>query len=987
MIKALFFVLNLLLISDHAGAVVGLTNIRPRSITPAPVPVTVIREEPLVLAPVDLSSLQLFQTSHYFDSCELGNGLPENLLNLIDTLYTRCEDKVERAMRQPTHAGKLNVLATEACPCFREDTSLYSMIDQQRQNPRGRSSRGGTPRGGILGIGRQDPPPDEEQIISSVNRANTHLADLRNGIMFQASILSADPQIMQGLARVYSNGFYQNATASFAEANTRLQSEFQRPAERRNLTLNARLTIPQYNPAILTGNAPPPSCVSMRDYRSYRQFPEDAAFYRDLLSPQHQNFNSRDWSFPRLKEKLSDLCRDNHILTLDEAKNDPRTGWMVRRLDFMNRNPLLKNLMSGTGREGKEELFNLVMDTFKPADPTCVQPSSTISHQCQIQAVRKAQTFRDGLLGIFRRPEIAERVAHESQEELTASLRTLPQIVTRAHHIPTAAELQVFDPSTYQRIKQLQSDSHTHEHTEAEEAAERAEGERLLQLRVSSMNQMCPAIETTNSLNGNYVVNELEGQWAKEIEEPVWSEADQSFNNAGFQEFSSNICNRGSGDDRISFDQFKRDNCTAPRTCDNAMADYIRRYPSGADVDQSIVFAEFSIRAPVANLGTTAVAAVATSSGQTLQEHVRSIGSNLQTTFSGSSDSGTSEISQRPPLVSPSTPQSAASAAQATQQIPATFVPEQVIVPMTPQETAARTEVLQNQVRDTDDESRRIREEIGSLRDVMRERNENGNPDDGGRSMQDLNARLADLDRRLQESDRRKSSAEEELRRIALRNEELERTNGRVAQTQPPAPISRETQISSGGTGGGVARVAQIAPQSGAASGAGSGSPISSPGASRIGPTARTPVSQSSKTLLAMYGVQAAFEQGGLIVSEPGSTVDFLRLREDSAAATLPISLSLEEYNRISETNRESLRPYIDQCRALAGNVCRLSISAVGTQTAMELFVLKSGNEISIVKTPGAARSLASRTPPVPEPVRVREATLDQLNTEIGTLR
>ncbi len=990
--KVVFFLLNLLIISGHAFAVVGLTNVRPvTTITTVPiVPVTVIRDEPLVLAPVDLSSLQVFSTSQYFDSCELGTGLPDNLLSLVDNLYNRCENHVREAMRQPTHAGKLNILATRACPCFQEDTTLYSLIERERQSlreerraERERGVRSGNAPGarrGFLGLGRKDPPPGEEQVIASVNKANTHLADLRNGIMFQASILSADPQIMEGLARVYSNGFFQNATASFSNANEQLQIKFQEPRERRGLRLNAAFQIPQYDPSILSGNAPPPSCVSMRDYRAYRQYPEDPAFYQDLMNPQHQSFRKQDWSFPKLKDALSNACRDNQILTLDEAKNDPRTGWIVRRLDFLNRNPLLKNIMSGPSRNGKEEIFNLVMSTFKPQDSSCAV-SGGVAHRCQQQAISKAQNFRDGLLGIFRRQDVAESVARESQEELNASLKTLPEIVTSAHVIPTAAELQVFDPATYERIRENRPAEGTI--TPEAQRAESVERERLLQLRFSSMNQMCPAIETSDSLNGNYVVNQLEGQWASEIETPVYNESNQSFNNAAFQEFSNNICNRGSGDDRISFDQFRRENCSGERTCANPLAEYIRRYPTGADVDQSLVFATLLENTPVASLTSTAVESVARSSGQSYRDHVSSIGSDLQSTFSGSTGSGDSQISQRTPVVSPSTSQAAA-ASQSTQQPPPVFVPEQVIVPMTPQETAARTEVLRNQVRESEDESRGIRDAIGDLREVMRERNENGNPGDE-RSMQDLNDRLAALDRRLQESERRKSSAEDELRRIALRNEELERTNGRPALAQPSAPTTRDTQVSAGG--GGVARVAPVAPQSGAASGAGSVAPISPSGVSRTGPAARTPVTPASKALLELYGVEASYEQGGLIVSESGSNVDFQRLRADSASANLPISLSVEEYNRISDTNRESLRPYIDQCRALAGNVCRLSISAAGTQAAMEIFVLKSGNAVSIVQTPGAGRAVASRLPPVPVPPGVREITLDKLNTEIGTIR
>ncbi len=971
--KSCLTLIIFLLSSGPAFSVVGLSRIStvPRTVSP---PITTVTRPPLVIAhqpitpiQVDLSSLASFQTSHYFDRCELGTNLPPDFMKMVDSLYSSCENQVENAMRQPTHAGKLSVLASEACPCFRSDTSLYSLVSPPTRGTRG--TQGGSRS--ILGFGRQDPPPGEEQIINSVNRANTHLADLRNGIMFQASILSADPQIMEGLARVYSNGFYQNATAAFATANERLQTEFRKPQERRQSTLDASLQIPQYDPNILIGHNPNPSCVSMRDFRSYRQFPEDTKFYEDLLNPQHQNFEARAWSFPRLKDQLSDLCRDNHILTLDEAKNDPRTGWVVRRLDFLNRNPLLKNLMSGSGRDGKEELFNLVMNTFKPADRSCTNGGG-IAHGCQIQAVKKAQSFRDGLLGIFRRPAVAQRVARESQIELNKSLETLPQIITKTHHIPTAEELRVFDPMEIRTLAQRRD-------AQGASVEVQSESDRLLRLRVSSMNQMCPMIETSNSLNGNYVVNELEGQWADEIEDPVFDQGTQAFNNPGFEEFRNNICNRGSGDERISYERFVQENCMGGRTCENPKAMFIRRYPSGADIDQAMVFAEFSVNAPLVNLGETAVTAVARTSGQSYNDLVRNIDSDLQTTFS-SSDNSMSRTANLAPVPGTSSQAGSSSASVSAQTssnpllnpVTAPEVFQPVILP--PPEV--RAEVLRREVRDSDSQAQEIRNEISGLRDVMRQSSDSQNPQD--QNYQDLTTRFAALERKLAAAEKRKTDAETELRRIESR----EISPPTVARENPDASSSPLRRGNTSGTtsgGGDASRSTSAQVTSGSFSGGSDArnfAPTSLPSSSGLSGTRS---GQVNGALLAKYGVPAGLAaSGAIIVASTESPVDVDRLRGDSESSVLPLTITVDEFNRISSEGQGSiLAPYLDQVRAVPGEVVRLNISTSDNRS-MELFVLKSDSGISIVQAPASAsRGIASENRP-------RAITLDGLRNELS---
>ncbi|MES2525683.1 MAG: hypothetical protein V4598_01295 [Bdellovibrionota bacterium] len=973
MTKSFLILIIIFVSSSPAFSVVGLSKIStvPRTISPPP---AVTTRAPITIAPqtivplqIDLSSLASFQTSHYFDRCELGSNLPPDFMKMVDSLYSSCENQVENAMRQPTHAAKIAVLATEACPCFRSDTSLYSMISP----PLTRGARGAAQaRGGILGFGRQDPPPGEEVIINSVNRANTHLADLRNGIMFQASILSADPQIMEGLARVYSNGFYQNATAAFATANERLQTEFRKPAERRQSTLDASLQIPQYDPNILIGRTPSPSCVSMRDFRSYRQFPEDSKFYEDLLNPQHQRFESRAWSFPRLKDQLSDLCRDNHILTLDEAKNDPRTGWVVRRLDFLNRNPLLKNLMSGTGRDGKEELFNLVMNTFKPQDTSCTSGGG-VAHACQVQAVRKAQSFRDGLLGIFRRPDVAQRVARESQLELTKSLETLPQIITKAHHIPTAEELRVFDPVEIRTLAQRRD-------AQGASVEVQNENDRLLRLRVSSMNQMCPTIETSNSLNGNYVVNELEGQWADEIQDPVFDQGTQSFaNNPGFDEFRNNICNRGSGDERISFEHFLQENCFGGRTCENPKAMFIRRYPSGAGIDQAMVFAEFSINAPLKNLGERAVTAVSKTSGQSYNDLVRNIDSDLQTTFSssGNSMSRTAAVAPVSSGSQASTQNSTSSQTNPNPVLNPAITPEVFQPVISPPPPEVRAEVLRREVRESDSQAQEIRNEISGLRDVLRQGADSQNPQD--QNYQDLTSRFAVLERRLADAEKRKRDAETELRRI----ESQVVTPQAVTRVEPEVSPSLRRGTTSGTTSGGGDVARSSAPQvtSGSFSGGSEARNFAPTSVSSSSGVSGSRGTQVNGALLAKYGVPAGLaSSGAIIVASSDSQVDVERLRGDSESSVLPLTITVDEFNRISSEGQGSiLAPYLDRVRAVPGEVVRLNISTSDNRS-MELFVLKSDSGISIVQAPtGATRGIASERGP-------REVTLDGLRNELS---
>jgi hypothetical protein len=67
----------------------------------------------------------------------------------------------------------------------------------------------------------------------------------------------------------------------------------------------------------------------------------------------------------------------------------------------------------------------------------------------------------------------------------------------------------------------------------------------------------------------------------------------------------------------------------------------------------------------------------------------------------------------------------------------------------------------------------------------------------------------------------------------------------------------------------------------------------------------------------------------------------------------------------------------------MPGEVVRLTITAQGSESQMELFVLKNGDQISIVPS-NASRAIASESAPVPEVVPQRDNTLEQLRQELG---
>jgi hypothetical protein len=230
--------------------------------------------------------------------------------------------------------------------------------------------------------------------------------------------------------------------------------------------------------------------------------------------------------------------------------------------------------------------------------------------------------------------------------------------------------------------------------------------------------------------------------------------------------------------------------------------------------------------------------------------------------------------------------------------------------------------------------------------------------------------RLAQLENRLAEK-------EQEIQRLRNSSPSQDDSSGTPSRTA--------NQISSQGSSrsNGSAAAQAIVPPGGASAGVTSQptmmgttggsvfSGISSPTLSR-----GTPTSNGNSALLAKYGVREVSEQGGITVASSSGAIDYQQLRSETENNILPLTVTSEEFNLISQNNQAALSRYLDQVKALPGEVVRINLSS-GERT-LEVFVLKSGDQVSFVQAPSVA---AQRSPAsvVPD----REFTLKNLQNEL----
>jgi hypothetical protein len=287
---------------------------------------------------------------------------------------------------------------------------------------------------------------------------------------------------------------------------------------------------------------------------------------------------------------------------------------------------------------------------------------------------------------------------------------------------------------------------------------------------------------------------------------------------------------------------------------------------------------------------------------------------------------------------------------------------------------APTAEVLRSTLSQNVTETKDIREQISSLRDVIKSEPVSNRDTTAYKSLTD---RLTALEGRLSSKEKENSELQEQLDRQLA-----EKTNSAAAVQPGPSTVAGGNSSSAGLTSG---QASGLVPQGGTDSGlsslntggsSGIASLSSSAGALKSAPV----ISSGNAALLSKYGVQSGSVQGALIIANSSNTIDYQNLRSQSADNVLPLSMTQEEFNLIAANDQAALGRYLDQVKAMSGDVIRLEIRSQGEgNQMMEIFVLKKGDEISII--PGShlpSRGIASELP------TGREFTLNDLRNELG---
>ncbi len=677
-------------------------------------------------------------------------------------------------------------------------------------------------------------------------------------------------------------------------------------------------------------------CLPYRYFIGAMQFPSSGEFFEDLNSL--TEWRDDDWNYIKLLEELARMKGNRRE---EEFQRDPRVRRLSQRVLFLQNNPVYKNIfMSGIGGTSeKRKLFDLVKQLPRPQ---CRRVAGLGLLQCNKGEdwSKSLNDYRNSMAGFLARTDVND-IAKEGADNFRRFTWRVTSVQMAQRSATSERVLGSSAPSDASRWRSF-----------------------------CSLREQAITPDPTVSMF-RYFENDA-GQ--RDAQHPQHDERFVEVSRAVCEGTRTNVAGA-----RKSFPDFLRERCGASTEgrCSAAnrvdlVTEFLNLYPDSEGGEDSLVandiipylrkvrFEDFT-DSEVANINRVAQdprlsrSAVAFTSSELIPQN------ELNGIATPSSQASATRVA------------SSATEAPAAVQFPVAFThaaPENpVFAPLIPGETqAAAPESVRESVSDKERDAREIREEISSLRDVLRKDPAEGGPRDT-EAMANLNSRLAALERNL--GDKEREITELRRSRTPVENER-EASPSRVAsQAQAPSATRSQTAAAaqsvgpSGGVSGGGATTA--APTMGGAT---------TSGVSSSAP-ARVPAASSRySALLSKYGFRESGEQGGITVALASGNIDYQQLRSETENSVLPLVVSPEEFNLLSQSNQAALSRYLDQVKALPGEVVRINLSS--GDRVMEMYVLKSGDQISFVPAQEVAvqRAPASVAPD-------REFRLKDLQNEL----
>ena len=730
----------------------------------------------------------------------------------------------------------------------------------------------------------------------------------------------------------------------------------------------------------LTGN----NCIPYRAYLYQQMLPSNPTFIADLQA-QGNEYRNEDWDISLLRAKFIQVTRA--LPSFADAMNNEEASKIFRRMEFLQRNPMIKNLFSARAdlprsAELKDKFFKLMKRNLSPNSYNTpaerfaafqgsmrmffsgtVDANQTDSGQSNFLAIR--DMVQDGASTNVRRavllaPKRVQIITNKSSPEdlwsaSSLSLNDFPtgngaDLLVALSARSSAADR---DPANYARY--------------------------------------CPRLRYSVQMNQWNVLSELDDRMSEIY--PGTPTNDRNYRNS-----NDNVCNssrKAPDGTKKTFSEFLDTACPnhTGMTCAGndqgwLVAQYLKAYPTldpateedTANVTALLPFINGDIKrsstrptdadqyARGAGVPTTRVQANnIVQLGQQTSDLPPSVRSSLNEQM-GRTESALKanvDIAKN----TNSSPTNNAAAATSTNQAPnaatgpAGFVPvvipDQVVAPQT-----ADAEKIRSKVRESDSEISKISDQISTLRDDMGRSQAAGN-DQSSPQYRDLMERMNSLESSIQR---------ERDQNTALRRQ-LAQAEGRVPRpsdapgvadssptpsTQSRAPAStQDSQASSGVTSGAQTGSPQTTGQAQLGSGnvpTAAFSPVAS-----FAQATRISGGQLNTALLSKYNVQSITSQGGIIVADPNPSIDLQQLRSDSSDNVVRLTFSDADVTNFSQDEGRALAAYMDRVQGSPGEVVRVLITLPGSSEPVERFVLKSQGRLSIVPPPApVARAPAS---------------------------
>lgn len=749
-----------------------------------------------------------------------------------------------------------------------------------------------------------------------------------------------------------------------------------------------QLTFPSSNKSNFAADdqLPPSTCLPYRAFLYQQMLPSSPEFIDDLRS-QGDNYQNSEWDINILRRKFLQLS--SQVTSMQEALGIPEAAKIFRRMQFLQRNPMIKNLFAASedddhprSGELKDKFFklmkrNLTVDTFTtPAERFSAFQgsmrrffsgsidSSTVSNLENFAAIR--DLVQDGADNNMRRllflaPNRVQSVTSPGRpEQLWYSSQGSLSLLS----LPDASGTDIINTL---RVR----------NNEAERDA-------------SVFARYCPKLRFSLQTNQWNVFRELEDRMSgiyppTPVEDPDYLQA------------NSSIClmpRTGPGGQK-TFGQYLDSVCPAHRdlTCPGSdqgflVSEFLRAYPNAnpsdaefvtsfrpfingevkryevSSKDQSVILRNAG-EAPSASRVSNIV-----SMGSRTDDFPPSVSSSLNDQMGRREilpSNATTLKEMKNSLASTSNSAAATSAtnnASANATGPSQFVPvampDQVIVP-----PVAETEKLRTKVRESDSEITKISDQISTLREDMTRSSQAPGFDQNSSQYRDLMERMNSLEASITREREQNSTLRRQLAQAEARSQTPSEStvnsgdSSRGSSAQNRAPASEPTPGTNSGVSSGAQAGNQLSGQAQVPSASvptAAFSPVTS-----FAQATRVSGGQLNTALLSKYNVQSINSQGSIIVADPNPSIDLQQLRSDSSEQVLRLTLSEADSSRFSQDEGQALASYMNQLRSSPGEVVRVLITLPGSSEPVERFVLKSQGRISIVPPPApASRAPAS---------------------------